>query len=96
MLIDLNQQMEEHLQRVTELAEEAAGDSDQGFQSRSAAMSACSTMLVQLTKAQESLITMERLNKVEQVIIDTVKEYLVEEQLEHVLIALEKRLEALT
>lgn len=95
MLIDLNQQMEEHLQRVTELAEEAANDGDQGFQSRSSAMSACSTMLVQLTKAQESLVTMERLNKVEQIIIDTVKEYLSEQQLEHVLAELEKKLEAL-
>ena len=92
MIIDLNKEMEEHLDRVKDLAEEASKDDEQGFQSRAAAMSACSTMLVQLTKAQESLITMERLNKTEQCIIRVVKEYLNENDLIDLLNKLEAEL----
>ena len=95
MIIDLNQEMEDQLTRVKDLADEAAQDSDQGFQSRAAAMSACSTMLAQLTKAQESLVTMERLSKVERCIIETVKEYLEEEQLSELLQKLEANLSQL-
>lgn len=95
MIIDLNQEMEDQLTRVKDLADEAAQDNDQGFQSRAAAMSACSTMLAQLTKAQESLITMERLSKVERCIIETVKEYLSEKNLEELLQKLEANLSQL-
>ena len=95
MIIDLSKEMEEHLLRVKNLAMEAENDDDQGFQSRASAMTACSTMLVQLTKAQESLITMDRLTKVERCIINTVKEYLEVEQLTTVLDKLEQELSAL-
>lgn len=98
MIVDLNGEMEEHLARVTALAIEAsnADPEEHGYQSRASAMTACSTMLVQLTKAQEALITMEGLHKVEQTIIDTVKEYLDEEQLGHVLDKLNERLSAIS
>ena len=95
MIIDLNQEMEDQLTRVKDLADEAAQDADQGFQSRAAAMSACSTMLAQLTKAQESLVTMERLSKVERCVIETVKEYLSEKNLEDLLQKLEANLSQL-
>ena len=95
MIIDLSKEMEEHLLRVKNLAMEAEADDDQGFQSRASAMTACSTMLVQLTKAQESLVTMDRLTKVERCIIDTVKEYLEVEQLTTLLDKLEQELSAL-
>ena len=95
MIIDLNQEMEDQLTRVKDLADEAAQDAEQGFQSRAAAMSACSTMLAQLTKAQESLVTMERLSKVERCVIETVKEYLAEEQLSELLQKLEANLSQL-
>ena len=95
MIIDLNQEMEDQLTRVKDLADEAAQDNDQGFQSRAAAMSACSTMLAQLTKAQESLVTMERLSKVERCVIETVKEYLSEKNLEELLQKLEANLSQL-
>ena len=95
MIIDLNQEMEDQLTRVKDLADEAAQDAEQGFQSRAAAMSACSTMLAQLTKAQESLVTMERLAKVESCVIETVKEYLEEEQLSELLQKLEANLSQL-
>ena len=95
MIIDLNQEMQDQLTRVKDLADEAAQDAEQGFQSRAAAMSACSTMLAQLTKAQESLVTMERLSKVERCVIETVKEYLEEEQLSELLQKLEANLSQL-
>ena len=95
MIIDLNQEMEDQLTRVKDLADEAAPDAEQGFQSRAAAMSACSTMLAQLTKAQESLVTMERLSKVERCVIETVKEYLSEKNLEELLQKLEANLSQL-
>ena len=96
MIIDLNQQMEDQLLRVTTLADEALqNDEEGGFQSRAAAMSACSTMLAQLTKAQESLVTMERLSKVERCVIETVIEYLAEEQLSELLQKLEANLSQL-
>lgn len=95
MIIDLSKEMEDHLLRVKNLADEAALDEDQGFQSRASAMTACSTMLVQLTKAQESLITMERLTKVERCIIETVKDYMTEKQLGELLNKLETNLSAL-
>ena len=92
MIIDINAEMNDHFQRVRALAEEAADDVDQGFSSRASAMTAVTTMLVQLTKAQESIIMMENLMKVEQTIVDTVKEFLTEEQLTHVIEALERNL----
>lgn len=95
MIIDLNKEMEDQLRRVTDLADEAANDDSQGFQSRASAMTACSTMLAQLTKAQESLITMENLNKTERCIIETVKDYLSENQLQELLDRLERNLEKL-
>lgn len=95
MQIDLNKEVSEHLKRVTDLAKEAELDDTQGFQSRAAAMSAVTTILTQLTKTQESLITMQRLQDTERVIIETVKDYLNEEQLIHVLEALERNLASL-
>ena len=92
MQIDLNQEVADHLRRVTKLAEEAELDDSQGFQSRASAMSALTAILTQLTKSQESLITMQRLQETERIIIDTVKDYLSEEQLQHVLEALERNL----
>ena len=52
-------------------------------------------MLAQLTKAQESLVTMERLSKVERCVIETVKEYLSEKNLEELLQKLEANLSQL-
>lgn len=92
MQINLNELVAEHLQRVKQLADDAADDDEQGFQSRASAMSALTTVLQQITKTQESLITMERLQKTEQVIIDCVKDFLTDEQLTHLLEELERRL----
>lgn len=92
MIIDLNQELQDQLMRVTSLADEALNDSDQGFQSRAAAMSACSTMLAQLTKAQESLKTIKNLTAAEEWLIETLKEYLTEELIAELLNKLEKNI----
>lgn len=92
MNINLSDEVRTHLKRVTDLADEAAQDMDQGFQSRASAMAALTTVLHQLTKSQEALITMERLQKIEKVLIETTKEYLDDEQLGHLLDIFEKRL----
>lgn len=55
-------------------------------------MTALTSVLTQLTKSQESIITMQRLQKTEQVIIETVKQYLDEEKLGHLIEALERNL----
>jgi len=95
MTIDLPLAVEQHLKRVTDLAEEAATDTEQGYQSRSAAMSAVTTMLKELTKTQESLVNMERLQKTERVIVETCQEFLDSDQLGHVLKVLNDRLAAI-
>lgn len=95
MLIDINAEMNDHFKRVKDLADEAQDDQDQSFSSRASAMTAVTTMLVQLTKAQESIVTMESLMKVEQTIVDTVREFLTEEQLTHVIEALDRNLSRL-
>jgi len=95
MIIDLPLAVQQHLKRVTDLAEEAATDTEQGYQSRSSAMSAVTTMLKELTKTQESLVNMERLQKTERVIVETVTEYLAAEQLDHIIKLLDERLAAI-
>ena len=92
MQIDLNAEVATHFKRLIKLAEEAALDDEQGFQSRSSAMTALSTMLTQLTKTQESLQTMEHLQKTEEAIIRVTKDFLSEEQLTHLIEALELEL----
>ena len=92
MNINLSDEVRTHLTRVTNLADEAANDMDQGFQSRAAAMASLTTVLHQLTKSQEALITMERLQKIEKILIETTKEYLDDEQLGHLLDIFEEKL----
>ena len=92
MQIDLNAEVATHFQRLTDLADEASSDHEQGFQSRASAMTALSNMLTQLTKTQEALITMERLQKTEEAIIKVTKTFLGEEQLTHLIEAFELEL----
>lgn len=92
MLVDLNQEIADHYARVKGLAQEAEADNEQGFQSRAAAMTALTSIITQLTKTQEALITIERLQKTEEAIIRATKKYLHEEQLTHLLEELEREL----
>jgi len=74
MKIDLNQKVNAHFQRLELLAKDAAADRDEGFSARASAMTAYSKMLQELTKTQAEIINMNRLQKVEQALIETVKE----------------------
>ena len=95
MIINLNDRIAEHYKRVENLAKEAAEDEEQTYSSRAAAMTAVSSMLRDLKKDQEELINMERLMQIEQITIDTVKEFLTPDQIEVFLGRLEERVENL-
>lgn len=92
MQINLSQEIDDHLKRVKDLAEEAAEDSDQSFSSRAAAMAAFTNMLTNLTKSQEAIYTIEELIKTEQTIIRIVKQYLNQHQLNEVATLIEEEL----
>lgn len=95
MTINLPEEISRHFNRVVSLAEEAADDNEQGFQSRAAAMNTLSTMLKDLTKAQESIVHMERLMKVESIVIEVCKECLSDEGLTHFIEKLDAKLAAI-
>lgn len=80
--LDLPQAIADHLDRLTTLADHAADDGEESFASRASALSALSAMLKELTKTQQQVINMENLLKTEKVIVETVKEFLSEQQLE--------------
>ena len=95
MTIDLPKEVEAHMKRVTALAEEASIDPEQSYTARASAMTAVTTMLKELTKTQESLINMERLQRTEQIIVELCKEVLTDEGLSIFLTKLESRLNAI-
>ena len=74
MKIDLNQKVEKHFQRLEQLAIDAENDHEESFSSRAAAMSVLSKMISELTKTQAEIINMSRLQRVEQALIEAVKE----------------------
>ena len=92
MKIDLALEVANHLNRVRNLALEAETDVEQSFGNRASAMSALTRILSELTKSQESIVTMKRLQKTEQVVIETVKDFLSDEQLGHLIEALDRNL----
>lgn len=89
MKIDLSQKIAEHFDRLEALAIETESDESQSFSSRASAMTALSGMLVTLTKTQEEIVNMQRLQKIERVTIEVVKKYLNEKQTEDFLQELE-------
>lgn len=93
MLIDLPRTVEEHLTRAINLADEATIDNEQGFAARAAALSPLTSMIKELTKTQQQIINMDSLLQTERVIVETVKEYLTEEQLEYLIEKLDAALQ---
>ena len=89
MKLDLNEKINEHLIRLEDLARETEDDESQSFSSRAAALNSLSSMLRDLTKSQAEIVNMERMMKVEQVTIETVRKYLKPEQYEDFMADLE-------
>jgi aspartokinase len=92
MNIDLNEEMHRHLVRVRNLADDAADDMDEKMAGKAAAMSTMTNLLKEITKTQESIYNMERLQKIEQALIEAAQTHLNEEQLHLFLADLEQRL----
>ena len=80
MEINLKQEMEDQLDRLRRLADDAVDDEDESYSSRAAALSALSKLLHQMTAEMERVYNMERLQKVEQAIIEVFEEVGSEDQ----------------
>jgi hypothetical protein len=89
MKIDLNEKINQHLNRLEDLARETEDDEGQSFSSRAAALNALSMMLRELTKSQELIWNMQRLQKVERITVEVVKKHLSTAQCEEFLQDLE-------
>jgi len=92
MNINLSEKIAEQFIRLEELADEASSDQDESFSSRASAMTALTTIIKELTKAQSEVINMERLMKIEQTTIEVLREHLSHSQQEEFLNTLESRL----
>ena len=92
MEINLNEKISDHLSRIESLAEEAEADRDESFSSRAAAMTALTNIIKELTKSQETVYNMERLQKIEQATIRALKECLTDAEHEQFLENLEELL----
>lgn len=94
MRIDLNQKIGDHFVRLEALAMEAELDSEESYSSRASAMTALTKILSDLTGAQEKIINMERLMKIEATTIEILAEFLNIDQQEKFLNLLEEKLNA--
>ena len=94
MKIDLHDEISRHYERLRLLAEEAAEDDEESYSSRASAMNGVTSMLKELIKEQEKVINMDRLAKIEQITIETIRKHLSEDVYETLLKELEAALEA--
>lgn len=94
MQIDLDEKILEHFERAEKLAREATADRDESYSSRASALSALTKILNDLTKSRSEVINMKRLSLIEASTIETLKEYLTEEQQTEFLNSLEAKLDA--
>ncbi len=94
MNINLSEKINVHFHRLENLAEEADGDENESFSSRASAMSALTSIIRELTRAQAEVINMERLMRVELKTIEVLKKYLSEDQQEAFLNDLEEYINA--
>ena len=79
MKINLSTEIKDHFERLRTLSDAAVTDEHEKMSAKASVMSAMTALLRELTKTQEQLVNMERLLKVEQALIETVKEVLDEE-----------------
>ena len=94
MHINLNDKISDNFTRIENLAKEAGADEEQSFSARASAMTATTSALKELIKVQEGVINMDRLIRIEQVTIETVKEFLNPTQIEVFLQRLEELINA--
>ncbi len=94
MNINLSEKIDIHFHRLENLAQEADTDENESFSSRASAMSALTSIIRELTKAQSEVVNMERLMKVEKKTIEVLKKYLSEDQQEQFLDELEAYIDA--
>ncbi len=80
MNIDLSKEVNDHFERLVKLSKEATEATDESISSRASGMKALSEIIRDLVKTQESIINMERLQRIEKVTISTLKEFLNEDQ----------------
>lgn len=92
--IDLNKEINDQFRRCRDLAQEAEhpDESDASLPERASALRPLSSMLTELTKAQETIVNMKRLAQIERAVTETVKECLSPNQYEVFLANLELRL----
>lgn len=91
MNLNLQEKIGEQFKRLEILASEAQENAlDETYSSRATAMGALTKMLSDLVKIQETVISMDRLMRIETVTIETLKEYLTLEQQEDFLERLEE------
>ena len=77
MEINLSDEILDHFKRLKSLAEEAEEDlQEASYSSRASAMSALSRILIELTNSQEKVYNMERMMRIEKVVIETVNRHL--------------------
>ncbi len=94
MNINLSEKIDIHFHRLENLAQEADTDENESFSSRASAMSALTSIIRELTKAQSEVVNMERLMKVEKKTIEVLKKYLSEDEQEQFLDELEAYIDA--
>ena len=92
MLIDISAELQEHYDRVKQIANDARDDEDASFSAKAAAQTALTTLLSNIIKMQAEVITMKHLQDTEKVIIETVKDFCEEKELAELLEKLEQRL----
>ncbi len=80
MNIDLSKEVNDHFERLVKLSKEATEATDESISSRASGMKALSEIIRDLVKTQESIINMERLQRIEKVTISTLKKFLNEDQ----------------
>lgn len=94
MNINLSEKINDHFVRLENLATEADNDENESFSSRASAMSALTSIIRELTKAQAEVVNMERLMVLELKTVEILKKYLTPEQHEEFLTELEELINA--
>jgi len=93
--IRLNAELNEHYDRLKNLAIEAETNQIDSLGQRASAMGSLTTLLKEIIKEQKEVINLERLQIMEQSLIKTMKKYLSEDQQAEFVITYEDALQTL-